>query len=220
MKGNVLLLLGAALVLALAATGCRSGAVVPAGPAGGPPSGPSSPPDLTASLGASWTAAMKPVGEQSSGGHADFALKVTAELRNTSSARVQAGRVGYVVLEAPNLSIAPVGLDDLGGFALEAGGTKTLKHDDTFKTRVQGRKLFLSDLAVRAACTAPITVAGSRTGQVVVVGKFPRSRGEGEGTTEIWPYSEAFLQLKAEGRDEWLAKLAGKLLEDRGAERG
>jgi len=220
MKGKTLVVLRGALALVLGASGCRPGAVGPAGLAGGPPSGPSGPPDLAASLGATWTATVHPVGEQSSGGHADFALQVTAELRNTSSSTLEAGRFGYVVLEAPNLSIAPVGLDDLGGFALRAGGAKTLKHEGTFKARVQGRRLFLPDLAVRVACTAPISVAGSRTGRVVVVGRFPRSRGEAEGTTEIWRYSEGFLQLKAAGRDEWAAKLAKKLLEDRSAERG
>jgi hypothetical protein len=219
MKAKALLATGGVVVLLLLPSGCRPGATGPAEPSRSP-GGPSGPPDLTVCLGATWTADVKPAGQESGGAHADFNMKVIAELRNSSSATVEAGRCGYAVLEAPNLDIAPIELPDFGGFTLDRGGTKTVKYDETFKTRVQGRKLFLRDLAVRVACTGPISAAGSRMGRVVVVAEFPRSREEAEGKTGIWPYSESYLRLKAEGRDEWAARLAEKLLEDRGAEGG
>ncbi len=197
----------------------RPSAAPPVPPVG-PPGEASAPADLTEALSATWTARVDPVGETSDGAHADFDLDLKADLRNTSRAALQAGRQGYVILDAPNLELAPLSVTDFGGFAVAAGRPKSLAHQDRFKARVEGRKLFLRKLEVRVACTAPLAVAGGGAQRVVVVGEFPRSAGSGEPKTAVWPYTEGFLRAKADGRDEWAARLARKLLEDRAAERG
>ena len=211
----------ALVVLALLA-GCQP--TQAPGPTAAPPVGPSgeasAPVDLTEALGATWTAHVDPVGETSDGAHADFDLAVKAYLRNTSRAALQAGRQGTVILEAPNLELAPLSVTEFGGFSVAAGGSKPLSHEGRFKARVQGRKLFLRKLEVRLACTAPLAVAGGGAQRVVVVGEFPRSAGSSEPKTAVWPYTESFLRSKADGRDEWAARLATKLLEDKATERG
>jgi hypothetical protein len=210
--------IGLSLPLLLPA-GCRPGTTSGPGGAGPAPGDQPAarPVDLTAALGATWTAKAQPVGEASGGDHADFRLTVTVEVRNTASARVEAGRAGQLVLEAPNLEVTPLELTEFGGFSIDGGGTKTLKYEDTYRARVQGRKLYLRDLRVRAACTAPLSVAGVRGERAVVVGRFDTLPGGGEGKAEVWPLSEGFLRVKAGGRDEWTARLATKLLEEHSA---
>ena len=211
------LLFSLLLPVLCAVAGCRTS---PAPLAPTPPEGESARPvDLTAALGASWTASATPTGEESSGTHADFDLKVTAQVKNTASASLEAGRAGYVVLEAPNLEIAPLRVEELGGFTLAAGGAKTLDYSHTYSSRAEGRKLWLPKLTVRIACTAPIAVAGGRAEPAVIVGKFPHVQGV-EVKTEVWPLSEGYLRMKAGGKDEWSARLASKLLEDYRGERG